>query len=196
MSRSTAASPTGPLAWAALAALLLAGAWLQPLLPAHALDWQPQRTGQAWRWWSAAFVHWSPGHRVANTVGLLLVALLGWRAGLPGRAAAAWLAAWPLTHLALLARPDLLHYGGLSGVLHAGVAVAGVAMVWPGSPRPRRRLGMALLAGLALKVLLEQPWGPALRSVDGWDIALAPLGHLSGALTGATCALLLVRRPR
>ena len=35
----------------------------------------------------------------------------------------------PLTQLGLLMRPDLLHYGGLSGVLHAGVAAAALWLV-------------------------------------------------------------------
>ena len=43
-------------------------------------------------------------------------------------AALAWALAWPLTHLALLAEPALLRYGGLSGVLRAGAAVAAVAL--------------------------------------------------------------------
>ena len=51
-----------------------------------------------------------------------------------------------------------------------------------------RRIGMALLAGLALKVASESPWGAPLRYPSGWDIAVAPLAHASGALAGALCA--------
>ncbi|HEY0858541.1 MAG TPA: hypothetical protein VGE16_15865, partial [Albitalea sp.] len=54
----------------------------------------------------------------------------------------------------------------------------------------RRRVGLALLAGLALKVLLEAPWAGALRHPHGWDIAVAPLAHASGALAGLLCALI------
>jgi len=61
---------------------------------------------------------------------------VGWRARAPRAAAFAWFVAWPLTHL-LMAVPDsahlaqsLQHYGGLSGVLHAGVVVLGLALAW------------------------------------------------------------------
>jgi hypothetical protein len=50
---------------------------------------------------------------------------------------AAWVCAWPLTQLGLLMRPDLSHYGGLSGVLHAGAAIVALHLVWRGA-RARR----------------------------------------------------------
>jgi hypothetical protein len=53
-----------------------------------------------------------------------------------------------------------------------------------------RWIGAALLAGTAAKVLLEAPWGPVLRHPAGWDIAVAPLAHATGALAGAACAAL------
>ena len=36
----------------------------------------------------------------------------------------AWLLSWPLTQWGLMLQPELLHYGGLSGVLHGGAAIA------------------------------------------------------------------------
>ncbi|HSW07889.1 rhombosortase [Aquabacterium sp.] len=163
-------------------------------MPTARLDWQPGlAAGQPWRWWTAAFVHWSALHLGANLLGLVLVALLGAAAACRGRAVAAWLLAWPLTHLGLLLQPALRHYGGLSGVLHAGVAVAAVALLRQGA-RPRRWIGIALLAGLLLKVLLESPWLGPLRHVAGWDIPIAPLAHATGALAGALCGWLLLRR--
>ena len=54
----------------------------------------------------------------------------------------------------------LAYYGGLSGVLHAGVAVVAVQLMIEG-PRRRRWIGVALLAGLGLKLISEAPWdGP------------------------------------
>ena len=58
------------------------------------------------------------------------------------RCVAAWACAWPLTQLGLLVRPDLLHYGGLSGVLHAGAAIVALHLVWRGA-RLRRLIGAA-----------------------------------------------------
>ena len=104
--------------------------------------------------------------------------------------AAAWLLAWPLTQIGLLARPDLLHYGGLSGVLHAGVACVAAWLI--GHERgPRRAIGALLLAALAIKVVSETPWGPALRHPAGWDIATAPFAHASGLVAGLSAAALV-----
>ena len=179
------------VAWAALAATLAAASLAAWWLPAALLDWQPTlATSEPWRWWTAAFVHWSPRHLGANLLGAGLVAALGWAARVPRSAALAWAIAWPLSHGALLVQPALAHYGGLSGVLHAGVAVAALHLLR--TERGQRRLiGGAVLAGLALKLLLEAPWGPPLRYTDEWDIAVAPLAHATGVIAGVLAWLLL-----
>ncbi len=184
-------------AWAALAALLGAGALAALLMPAAQLDWQPALAArQPWRAFSAAFVHWSGWHLGANLAGLALVAALGIVARLPRAAALAWLAAWPLTHLGLLLRPALAHYGGLSGVLHAGVAVAALWLLVAARGRTRV-LAAAIVAGLVIKLLLERPWGATLVRPPDWDIAVAPLAHATGAAAGlltAGAVLLWARR--
>lgn len=164
-------------------ALLASLAWW---LPRAWLDWQPALWAhEPWRALSAALVHWSAQHLLANLAGCAVLALLGWAGRL--RAMPAWLAAWPLTQLGLLMQPALLHYGGLSGLLHAGVAVAVVELL---ARRGRDSLvGAAIAAGLLAKLWLEQPLGPALRMAPGWDIAIAPFAHLSGTLAGALSAL-------
>jgi rhomboid family GlyGly-CTERM serine protease len=173
------------VAWAALGAVLAVGALVGALAPTSALDWQPTRAWrEPWRWWSAAFVHWSTMHLAVNVLGAAVVVAWGWAARVPVRGALAWAAAWPLTHLALLAQPRLAHYGGLSGVLHAGVAVAAVWL----SVRERgarRALGAAVLVGLTLKVALEAPWRGTLQVLPPWDFAVAPLAHAAGAAAGA-----------
>jgi len=174
------------MSWAALSAGLATLAGLAWWLPRAWLDWQPALWAhEPWRALSAALVHWSAQHLLANLAGCAVLALLG-RAGRL-RATPAWLAAWPLTQLGLLLQPALLHYGGLSGLLHAGVAVAVVELL---ARRGRDRLvGAAIAAGLLAKLWLEQPLGPALRTLPGWDIAIAPFAHLSGTLAGALSAL-------
>jgi rhomboid family GlyGly-CTERM serine protease len=183
-------------AWCGVALLLAAGALLVHVAGTSpsallALDWQPGLAlVQPWRAWSAVWVHYSELHLAANLAGCALVAALGWAAPLPPRAALAWLVAWPLTQLGLLLQPALAHYGGLSGVLHAGVAIAALQLAREG-PKRRRVLGLAILAGLVLKVLLEAPWAGPLAHPPGWDIATAPLAHASGLLAGLIAALLL-----
>ena len=153
------------------------------------LDWQPALAWrEPWRAFSAVAVHYSALHLAANLAGLTLVGTLGVAARVPGTSVVAWVVAWPLTQLGLLARPDLVHYGGLSGVLHGATAVVAVHLVCSG-PSARRLIGAALLAGVALKVLGEAPWGPALRHPAGWDIATAPIAHATGLVAGVTCAL-------
>ena len=162
------------------------------------LDWQPQKAlVEPWRWWSAAWVHLSQLHLLANLAGTVLVLALGWAAQVPARAMLAWALAWPLTHLALLLQPELTSYGGLSGVLHAGVAVVAVHLARHGS---RTQRALALVIGVVLlgKVLSEAPWRGPLIHPQGWDIAVAPLAHAAGSASGAVMAWLLLvtaRRP-
>jgi rhomboid family GlyGly-CTERM serine protease len=176
-------------AWAAACALLALAAAAGLALPAEAIDWQPALAWrQPWRWWTAAFVHYSTLHLAANLAGCAVLAAFGHAGRLGGRWLLAWAAAWPLVHGALFLQPRLVHYGGLSGLLHAGVAVAATALV-AGQPGRQRWIGAAVLAGLLGKVLLERPWGEPLRVVAGWDIAVAPLAHATGAAAGLGCAL-------
>ncbi len=195
--------------WLGLSAVFAKASLIGWFLPANVLDWQPALAAQEpWRAFTAAFIHWSPMHLGANLLGVVVVAALGVAAQAPWRLTVAWLAAWPLTQLGLLMRPELAHYGGLSGVLHAGVAATALWLVLLGKSQGkgqdqtpdrgrRQALGAAILLGLLIKLGLEQPWGPALRSGGGWDIAIAPLAHATGAAAGALCALLaFVSRPK
>ena len=177
-------------AWGGLAmllGLLALGGWA---VPHQALDWQPALAlAQPWRALSAVGVHYSLLHLLANLAGAAAVGALGIAARAPLCAAWAWTAAWPLTQFGLLLEPALRHYGGLSGVLHAGVAVIAVTLLWQPSAPTRRWVGLALLAGLVAKVGLETPWGAPLRYPAGIDIAVAPLAHASGLAAGLLCAI-------
>ncbi len=181
------------LAWAAVAAGLLLGSVVARGISPTALDWQPALVWrEPWRAWSAAWVHYSLLHLLANLAGGILVIAFGLAARVPARIAFAWLVAWPLTQLGLSWRPDLLHYGGLSGVLHAGVAAAAVYLLLDASDA-RRWVGAAVLVAVAIKIATEAPWGPALREPAGWDITVAPFAHLTGFVSGiATAAIATV----
>jgi rhomboid family GlyGly-CTERM serine protease len=168
-----------------LPALALGGAWSEPLC------WsRTQALSQPWRLWSAAWVHLHALHLGVNLAGAVLVVALGLLSQAGARAALAWALAWPLTHAALALQPEVMRYGGLSGVLHAGVAVALVVLLRDAQPSVRR-LGLWLAAGLLLKLLLEAPWQGALR----WDAALqlhsVPWAHTAGALAGGVLAWLM-----
>jgi rhomboid family GlyGly-CTERM serine protease len=178
-------------AWCALALGLFVGSLLgfsRSAVPV--LEWQPQALAeQPWRAWSAVFIHYSRLHLVGNLTGLALTAALGWVSRVPASGAVAWAAAWPLTHLAFLwMAPDLMHYGGLSGVVHAGVAIGLTHLFLTGS-RSQRLIAAALLAGLVAKILSETPWRGSVQQLEGWDIGIAPIAHVTGVLAGTLTAL-------
>ena len=179
-----------PRAWVFVAAAFAGFALLGwPLSPAS-IDWQPALAlRQPWRAFTAIGVHYSAAHLIGNLAGVALAGVFGVAARVPARLAWAWLAAWPLTHFGLLIRPDLAHYGGLSGVVHAGVAIV-IVFVLVSGRRRQRLVGSAVLVGFCAKLRSEAPWGEALRHPAGWDIAVAPVAHSTGALAGAVCAVL------
>ena len=157
------------------------------------LEWQPMRAwNEPWRWWSAAAVHYSAMHLWLNLLATALVAVYGWAARVDGAVTLAWIASWPFTHLALLAQPQLAHYGGLSGVLHGGVAAVTLWLIVRGNGG-ERAVGWLMLIGQAVKLLLEQPWGAALHAPQELDVAVAPLAHASGSLAGALLSWLALR---
>lgn len=145
--------------------------------------WAAGARHEPWRAFTAAFVHYDLQHLAANLAGCAVVALFGWAGRLPVRAALAAALAWPLTHALLLWAPGLTRYGGLSGVLHAAVAVAAVALMLQGGRR-QRGVGAAVWAGLLLKVLLEAPWTGAVQTLPGWNIPIAVAAHAAGLVSG------------
>ncbi len=145
-------------------------------------------------------MHLSDGHLAANLLGCAVVGAFGQLAvravGAVARDwALAWLAAWPLTHALLLAEPGLAGYAGLSGVLHAGVAVAALGLVVQGVGRARL-IGAAVLGGLLVKLALEAPWRAPVQALALWDVPVAVVAHATGAAAGLACAAaaLLARR--
>ena len=182
-------------AWVFVAAGLAACALLGWPVNHESIDWQPALAlSQPWRAFTAVGVHYSLQHLIGNLAGVALAGVFGVAALVPQRMAWAWLAAWPLTHLGLLVKPALSHYGGLSGVVHAGVAVVIVCVLSSGTRR-QRWVGGAVLVGFCAKLLSESPWGEVLRHPTGWDIAVAPIVHATGALAGALCAAIALLLP-
>ena len=174
---------TRPSSWLILCAVFVALSVLCWPLPRDALDWQPALIAtQPWRVVTAAFVHWTPIHLAANLAGCAVLALLGHRAALGKREAIAALIALPLTQAALLLRPDLQRYAGLSGELHALTAIAALTLL---TRRSRDHfIGAAITLGLIAKLALEHPLGPVLRDTPGFDFPVAPFAHLTGAVAG------------
>lgn len=131
-------------------------------------------------------------HLLLNVLAIALVAAYGWAARVDRAVTLAWIASWPLTHLALLAKPQLLHYGGLSGIVHGAAAATSVWLIMRGNGG-ERAVGWLMLAGHGIKLLLEQPWGAALHPPHELDVAVAPLAHASGSIAAALLTLLVLR---
>ena len=185
------------IAWLVVAAFYALCAVVGWFVPHALIDWQPAlAASQPWRAFSAIGVHYSSAHLAGNLAGIALAAVYGIAALVPPRLALAWLAAWPLTHAGLLVRPDLMHYGGLSGVVHAGVAAITVWVLATARTRAQRWVGALVAIGFVGKLLSEAPWGPTLRQLAGWDITIAPLVHSTGAIAGALCAAVALRLAR
>ena len=204
------AHPWRSRAWALVALAAVAFSLLAQALPRELLQWEPARAWrEPWRWWTAGFVHHGWTHLALNLAACAVTGLYGQRAAracagteaeaarLAWRWAGCWLLAWPLTHLGLLAWPQLAslaYYGGLSGVLHAAVGVVCVGLLVNGRTRGPRFVGACVLAGLAAKIVLEEPLGPGVRPVPGWEVGVVPLAHATGALAGLLVALLAEAR--
>ncbi|MFO1252985.1 MAG: rhombosortase [Inhella sp.] len=168
-----------------LAAACAAGLALRP----EAWNWQAGLwLTEPWRLWTCVAVHGSVLHAAGNCFGALLLAALAARAQAGRRELLALLLAWPLTHALLALRPDLPAYFGASGLLHGAATLIGLRLLQQAGRA--RAVGAALLAGLALKLGLEQPWGPALRDEPFWGgMATVPWAHASGVIAGVVCGL-------
>lgn len=136
-------------------------------------------------WWATAWLHGSEAHLWRNLSGAGLIMLMGSLSNITPRDSLAWFIAWPLTHLGMLMEPSLASYVGLSGVLHAGVVVVALANLHHPRRPSHRAVGIVLLAWLAGKLFMENPWAHHLVLSEASAINVAPWAHLSGALAGA-----------
>jgi rhomboid family GlyGly-CTERM serine protease len=142
--------------------------------------------GQLWRLLTAHFVHLGWGHVGLNLAGLGLTAWL--LQDVLSRMD--WLATVAISIVVIdtglyLLEPQIEWYVGLSGVLHALLAV-GAIRLW----RVSKALGSVLFAGLVCKLLWEQLAGPSEWSelASGGPVVVA--AHAFGFVGGMIYALL------
>lgn len=174
-----------PALCAALAILTIAThlVWPGPALVLDTAHW----TAQPWTLWTGPLVHLHLAHLMANLCALAAVGWLGQSLGLGMRSVLAATAAWPLGSLLLLAWPGSLMVWGLSGILHAMVAIMGLHGLQAGAARQRMLAGLLLL-GLVLKLLLEQAWAVPVASTGAWPFPVVAAAHLAGFGAGLLCA--------
>lgn len=177
-------------AWPFLCAVLaLASLAAWAMGPASvALQWDVSSwPREPWTLWTSALVHLSAGHLLANLLALGSLAVLGaaLRVGKP--AALALLVAWPLGTLALTAWPEVKQYSGLSGLIHAAVAV-----LWADAAIQRKAYPMSFVVfvGVVFKLMTEHAWTAPIAFDPSWGFNVVYAAHLSGTLAGAVCGLL------
>jgi len=179
-------------------------------LPALA-EWGTYRreavlNGEVWRLATAMWVHLSWMHWAANSMAAAGLILLGVAANMPLRhLGLALLVCGLAVTVALLRVPDVAWYAGLSGALH-GVALwlgitlatrAGPAQSAGGvEPSPEsaaagtaaqrlRLLGVALCAGVLVKLWFEQSWLSPVAYDPTWGFGVVRVAHGLGTFSGA-----------
>jgi rhomboid family GlyGly-CTERM serine protease len=163
-----------------------------------ALTWQAEGwSRQPWTLWTSSWVHLNTPHLIGNQVALGALAALAWVLRPTLAWALAWLLAWPLMQFSLLLWPQIGYAVGLSGVLHAGIAVAAVQLLLGRIAVPQaRRWGALLALGLGVKLIVEQAWGQPVVWDAGNDMSVVQAAHLSGVFWGALMGLTLGRSGR
>jgi rhomboid family GlyGly-CTERM serine protease len=152
---------------------------------------------QPWRLITGHLVHLNWMHALVNAAAWLLLAAL-FRSALDAKrqllSVALGAAAISLA-LAVL-YPSIAWYRGASGALHA-LFFAGASAELAAALRRRSRraalVASALLAGGAVKLMLELPDGASTPYAEWLAMATVPQAHLVGALSGCLLGLLFAR---
>jgi rhomboid family GlyGly-CTERM serine protease len=152
-----------------------------------ALTWEALR--EPWRLWTGHLVHFGWEHALANLVALAVPMLLLQRRDRE-RLLLALLLAAPLLSFLLLPGLGQGQYRGASGLACVAWAWAGLRLA---SRRGSYSIGLAMLGGLALKLLLESFFGMGLLAAHpGWQPL--PAAHFWGSLLGLVAAVPALRR--
>ena len=145
--------------------------------------------GQVWRLFTGSFVHFSPSHLLFN---LIVFVVAGWTIasrGYPGFRMFCTLSAGLIGLASYVLTPDMVQYGGLSGI--ACGAVVYLALHGLSEKGLWRNICTVTLLLTACKILVEYRLGHFLfvSSSDGTFVP-APLSHAVGSLTAVMVFLL------
>ena len=166
---------------------------------AQALTWKADTwLQQPWTLWTTPWVHIHTPHLIGNQLAVGALAAMAWLIRPNVVASLAWLLAWPTLALALPLWPHIGYAVGLSGLIHAAVAVVAVQLLWGQAPLvPRgRRWGGLLAAGLCGKLALEQGWHWPVVWSNSASMSVVQAAHLTGAVAGAVFSVLLAAAHR
>lgn len=166
--------------------------WWAPADTLALLTWQADGgLRRAWTLWSSAWVHLNTPHLISNQLALGVLTAFVWVVRPPLASALAWLLAWPLVQAVLPLWPQIGYAVGLSGVLHAGVAVLAVHLLRQRIALPQaRRWGLLLGLGLLAKLGLERGWNHPVVWDTANHMSVVRGAHLAGAFWGLCLGLL------
>ncbi len=185
-------APRLPLLTGVLSAAALVLFWVPGAAEALAWDRHAIASGELWRLATGHLVHWSTGHLVWDVGAFALLGALCESRGRGRTALCLAGSALAISGLVWLLLPDMLRYGGLSGLDSALFAQLGVDLL-----REQRRqsgiaalgLGLALCLAFALKIGFEATHGGAVFVGDlPAGVGPVPGAHLAGALSGLLAA--------
>jgi len=158
----------------------------------RSVDW----LDRPWSLWTSAWVHMNTQHLISNQLAVGALTAMAWVLKPGWRASLAWVLVWPVIPLAMPFWPHVGYFAGLSGLIHAAVAVSGVYLVAAQVTVPKaRRWGMMLLLGLALKLWLEQAWLHPVVWNEGLGMSVVQCAHLVGVLSGLLVMVVLLSWP-
>lgn len=176
----------------AVASMLVwwAGAPAAKWLTWRADDWWHQ----PWTLWTTPWVHINTPHLIGNQLAVGALAAMAWLVRPNALASAAWLLAWPTVALVLPLWPHIGYAVGLSGIIHAAVAVVAVHLLLCQDPLvpSSRRWGGLLALGLGAKLALEQGWHWPVVWSNSADMSVVQAAHLTGGVAGAVFSTVLV----
>ena len=142
-------------------------------------------TAQPWTLWTSAWVHLNTPQLIFNQIALGALTAFAWVVRPNWTCTLAWLLAWPLGQLSLLWWPQIGYAVGLSGLLHAGVAVLAVQLLRRRIPIPKAKRWGGLLALVLLgKLLLERGWAYPVVWDGANDMSVVQAAWFSGTLAG------------
>ncbi len=142
--------------------------------------------GQLWRLFSGHFVHLNDKHLILNLIAWIIIFFLGLNYLLLLR----WVVLLFILTLSISAGlyyfvPEILYYGGLSGVLHGYFAYILVEWI-----KNKQRLAWIILLLLIAKTLIENFSDIGSSTAEYLDLRVVTEVHLIGVVIGILFALL------
>ena len=146
---------------------------------------QSLEQGQLWRLFSGHFVHLNDKHLILNLIAWVIVFFLGVNYLSPSR----WIVLLLILMLSISAGlyyfvPEILYYGGLSGILHGYFAYILVEWI-----KNKQRLSWIILLLLIAKVLAENFSDMGSSTTEYLELRVVTEAHLIGILVGIIGAL-------